>query len=858
MPSLTYAGQPLLLPDPDGQLARWLARVLPQGDARKWTWPSVPFGDPTALPRWRGEVEQLGLRLGMPRINWPPPPRPRLNSLWWPTGATRWACGWFLADQTTLDTIEVNLDADGAADLVITESDEKTISARMWMLPPQPLTESFLQTGLEQLYILTLVDRRYLWQFVYGQLADDSETGDLTWGGIFDSLETPLGVEIVRRYPNTDQDEEQGGEPEIEEAYATPDRVEWRRDGLNLAVALDAAAWCVGKRVVYGWDDRIYLVSAARSGQIELANVQAWPEGRSAEIGLQVTLDEKAAQQMAGGEAPYGRVAPAEVAVWFPCKYAEAQDPTLWEDHYEKRFSAETLEYAGYTAIGTVRILWDTAAADFAGDPVPSTPANADALTALAEQIARDYYEHLDPQYDRNYAGLKLWFPSGKTDYVWWHWGTPYLSEETGDYAAFTRVASLPPSVGVSHLLHDPDPEEAPEVAAPATRIVSLPQNVGMSHLLHEAVASPPGCPSSLTTWNREPTAPGSNDLGDHLEVLSGSWHIEAIEISGGWEGWAECEYGDGLVVHKSDYGFRAIWATFETTANLGVHGNIGDERTILGTWRIVLDYQTDGDHVFAQWTRTSVSEGTLSVGRRVGGVDSVSDSVKFDTYMEYQTTTVVYVIYTKSGLLAYCSHDSSAVVWDNGITPGTKAGRVGLMGIGATTPSDPRRFDNFFVYENYAFADVTGRGLEAICVELRCACDTVDVSTAKYPTHGDLLLTAVGASGVCANLDMQELGSIPRLRGMTWSGPVTLGELTMTVTISCGETPGSWGMSVAGSSCWNRGALDPTNISDPGTCSPLSLLFTGFLGEIASPGACGCDTPGLGGQYDVLVTEAP
>ena len=362
------------------------------------------------------------------------------------------------------------------------------------------------------------------------------------------------------------------------------------------------------------------------------------------------------------------------------------------------------------------------------------------------------------------------------------------------------------------------------------------------------------GCPTFTETWDIPGTLAGSNDLAEYFVVVSGSWHIESYYVEGvGWFGWADCETGNGLAVCVSDFGFRAVYVTVETTGEY-VTGRAGDEKNVNGTWRIVLGYADADNYVFAQWTRTSSTTGTVAVGKKVAGVETVSDSM--DTVYP-QTDTLasrtIYVYYTKAGLFCYTSGSIGQAAWDPGLTPGVLAGRVGIMGIG-DSPNESRRFDNFHIYEVYETSNLSGKsGVDVLCVGTPCACDQDDISTARHPYPGDKLVTIVNTAGICVNLEGVMVGTLTRTAAVKWEGTIDLGSGPLPTTLTCGDHWNNWTLAVGSQSCFPS-----SGVPDSGSCQPLALVFRGFRGDIASPPTCGCTISGLGGSYDLEVTEAP
>ena len=135
---LTYGGVPLLLPDADGDLTRWLRQNQDLADM-------VEFGEPSLgqLSPRRGLLNWYGYRKGIGQTvaNYADPPAPRLNTLYWPTGATRWARGYFLATETQKNRItKLAHRASGNSALWLKWGDSdhrRPLTARMYLLPPR-------------------------------------------------------------------------------------------------------------------------------------------------------------------------------------------------------------------------------------------------------------------------------------------------------------------------------------------------------------------------------------------------------------------------------------------------------------------------------------------------------------------------------------------------------------------------------------------------------------------------------------------------------------------------------------------------------------------------------------------------
>lgn len=193
--TITYAGQPLLLEDPGRHLSTWIERAISLKDLRL-------FGEhPLALQdgRWLPRSSSLA-KVGLPTANWSAPPRMKLNTLWLPTGATRWSIGLFLADKQTVAGITERVDSSGRADLTLGRGASPETHP-MHLLPPHPLTalggpagDALGDPTYERLFLLPLVDERYFWQWRdAGELEVDP---CMSWADLIDYLASQLGTTV--------------------------------------------------------------------------------------------------------------------------------------------------------------------------------------------------------------------------------------------------------------------------------------------------------------------------------------------------------------------------------------------------------------------------------------------------------------------------------------------------------------------------------------------------------------------------------------------------------------------------------------------------------------------------------------
>lgn len=414
MPHISYAGVPLLLEDPGYEFQVWLERNLSlldltlfgieppdiyQGRNR----PRGPFLGGTFEVTDEDTVELPStpfVGLPLPNYSTRRPPRWKINTLWWPTGATRWSIGLFLVDEASLDRIIGRLASNGAATFVAREVAGGVpgvfLRTNLHMLPPRVLNNT--ETGVNG-HLICLVDERFYWQFLdTGLLEVNTST---TWEEVYDHIGTSMGVTI-------DYDD-------INDGYFRPNPVELTRRYENAALLLDAVAHSVGQRIVYKTDNTVQAQNPTTA-----ANQQAINQRNLLLRGLS-----------AGGEqTKYRRTLyPAAVRVVFPAKKLDEFLPD--GNVFPVTITKGTVAFDNYGSIaGTVKVVHTTAPAHF--DDATSeadigagtaTPLNAAEVQQLAEQIARDEYAWKNKQYDETGLGLVPWEPTGFDDYADWHFG---------------------------------------------------------------------------------------------------------------------------------------------------------------------------------------------------------------------------------------------------------------------------------------------------------------------------------------------------------------------------------------------------------------------------------------------------
>lgn len=432
---LSFAGVDLLLdwPDPDvnspkGTIEQWLDRFAPLEDLRLFGCAPVSYVDGRFAPR-----NLCKESVTLPMHNWSVPPRLRLNTLYWPaTGAVRWAYFVGLVDEARLDRIIANL-ATSASDVLenkhgtlkISEGEshrKRKIETKMYLLPPRRIAVDG-SAGSTKLWLLPLVDERYLWQNTDIGSIGRSIAGE-DWEQFFDSL----GSEVPFSGDKLDIDN-------ISADYVLPDGTEFARKSANVAITLDAAAESVGMRIVRDFAGKVYLMSAARSAT--RLQESLGPSG----------LTEKGYEIIAGGKADkYNALrVPYTVTVLFPLRRVHFASPE--GDYYARSalysdsLAEETLTYQGS------KVIYTTAAAeqgiDFGVD-------NTTAVNTLTARIARDYYAWLTENYDITFAGLKEWKPNGYDDWLVYSYAS-CCPDRPGEPTL--RVMSMPYNFGACQQL---------------------------------------------------------------------------------------------------------------------------------------------------------------------------------------------------------------------------------------------------------------------------------------------------------------------------------------------------------------------------------------------------------------------
>lgn len=393
----------------------------------------------------------------------------RINEWFYPNNASRWSVFRGLASSSQINSIlratngitpatfEIKAHPDGAKK-ANTRVTDYTVSTSMYCLPPRPLAEHGGE--FDGLYLITLVDERYQWQYQPVSLRVRLGT---TWQNLIDDLATALGVSISL-----------SSSIENVYSYPNPDSQLW----CNFEAApvlLDAIAWNIGRVLVRNLAGTYTLLTPTESRVRALANRGTSSIVRTAGgdiftsgIGLNV-----------GNLNPSkNSIVPSEIKVSFPLyvfgddpvphffnSRTQKQRPSAWfEDSYGDVYSVTVpirsggLYASGLSGTGTI-YFQDTAKALISGEAnLSGTPINASGLVSLSMQLAANHYgQHLAATLDETYPGILNLSLDGLHDVVWTYStrrrqaSTRVIHQGWGSYPEEFQHAAYPMSGGTTH-----------------------------------------------------------------------------------------------------------------------------------------------------------------------------------------------------------------------------------------------------------------------------------------------------------------------------------------------------------------------------------------------------------------------
>lgn len=401
---IQYGGKDLIMPS--AQLSAWIeANISPRSAFAFYRWQRLQDRD--LDPR-----QQLGWFLDRPV---------RINSLYYPWGASRWGVFYGLATGTAVASLrEQAYEANAYAALTLTIDDENLdpdlrgeVETDMWMLPPVPLSEfdpedAALAAATENLYLLVLVDDRFFWWERAGAVSSRLVENTTAWGDLYDAIEEVLGVEIDRDDVSTE--------------YLAPGAALWRglaalvddetTAGDNVPVLLDWVASSCGQRIIRDLDGTFSAISATTG---------------KARADSQVALLDKVAGSTLDLSTDALANLPATVSVSFPTmasrqsKTYEASDASLVQTAYFRIVDVEVATL-GITGLSVGRGGAHQVASSAVAPMLLGNHAivNYVEVGELASRIATEWCRwRFFATVEVRYCGALAWDPDGLHDVEW-------------------------------------------------------------------------------------------------------------------------------------------------------------------------------------------------------------------------------------------------------------------------------------------------------------------------------------------------------------------------------------------------------------------------------------------------------
>lgn len=363
-----FAGIPLLLEDDDGEIAEWCSAYLP-----------------LELPWWPDWSTMNAARAGaLPFPAYPPMPKPRLNTIYHPTGASRWTFGVFLVEESRLDNILSATGPTYRGDLVVgldVDVGTSGVPAHDGFTIPEMrlIFTRRISSPDGNMWVIVLVDDRYFWQ----QQGVTFAAGGLSNTEILDEFSDLLGYEFEYN------EEDLNADIEI-------DKDSISQPGSNAALMLDSFCLAHGLRVCFQFvDEGNEDVTASGFNLVKSAASGSGP--RAAGRRFQgITAGGWDDTNTSGGINDYfvKRLAvsiPESVIVLFPSSTGGGDFGGAYEVEVTAADALYPSSAGAKTAQGYKPHIWSDVRAEFA-DEEDETPTNDGDLTTIATALAQSWY----------------------------------------------------------------------------------------------------------------------------------------------------------------------------------------------------------------------------------------------------------------------------------------------------------------------------------------------------------------------------------------------------------------------------------------------------------------------------------
>jgi len=444
--TITFAGIPLLLEDPEGRAAKFVERYM--------EWPRSTVSAPARTIDPKSRVQ---------RPKWPQTPKLRPNQLYIPTGATRWSQFIGLTDKATKDSILAAVVRGGAGALRMSLDDGVTVpvsptgntvdgarfdlqnrvDTEMLLLPPIPVNDQS-----DGLWILPMVDARFQWQsraFI---------SSAITWADLLDEISESLGLTTPFKRDDS---------ADVNAAYGIPDACIFRNGLINTAAALDLYCWATNQRlcpVNRQWNqDTSYAVDdvVVNGGVFYTCTVAGDSDAGTGPSGLGVVTDDTVTWFGATSGAPtyvlrsyttssdlYTKQVAAQNSTYnsgqfsagSPFDKSKSKDvPAAIKFHFTNdgatdRYAFSATSYPSWATGSTLDVMC----------PATFTGSNSTALLTVADRWANYFWQWTEHRFNWSFNRMLAWSLTGYEDYVL----LDQSRTRRGNYNCRTFVKSLP------------------------------------------------------------------------------------------------------------------------------------------------------------------------------------------------------------------------------------------------------------------------------------------------------------------------------------------------------------------------------------------------------------------------------
>jgi len=489
-------------------------------EVQDWIDDNIPLDD----ARWRVRGRNRpGRNSGLTFLLDPEPTRPiKLNHLYYPNTACKWAEFFFIATRKELRKIEVKCFPQVASRPQTLEmwsqEDRKVSVSNMYLLPPRPIgnemgTKNPVREG--DLYLCCLVDDRYYWK--------DKTTGQQTmnentqWSTLINGLASSMGISLSLA--------------SIDSAYTATtashnsELYDCYQEG-NAAQFLDACLYNVGQRL-YRKLDGTYATKTFTS----ITSNTNWKKVDEKKD-LRIGQDSFTTGRYKSNDYRTNAQLPENVKVTFPVYVDTIGDYYLRQNYHlrsplssgyiwTETVSTDDVISGMYGVEGTTKVLHDTAPAYFCTLPVSGNPENKTAIRNLAVRAASDYlYAQTKVGADIVLNGVFNWTPDGSTDIVW----------EFSRNDCCTRLVAPPYNWSYEELHHHlPNPcqpsSSSESSSQPSSQSSSKPSSMSskssQSSSKPSSMSSQSYSSSQKSSMSSSQESPSACDLTEDITVLT-------------------------------------------------------------------------------------------------------------------------------------------------------------------------------------------------------------------------------------------------------------------------------------------------------------------------------------------------